>query len=52
MPRKGYKSITVNDTFYDYYFKRFETQKKKLARKGIYSFSNYFVACVEGSILP
>ncbi len=52
MPAKGFKSITIKDTVYDYYFKRFESQKKELARKGINNFSNYFVACVEGSILP
>lgn len=52
MPVKGFKSITIKDTVYDYYFKRFEAQQKELALKGINNFSSYFVACVDGSILP
>lgn len=51
MPAKGFKIITIKDTVYDYYFKRFEARKDELSLKGINNFSSYFVACIEGSIL-
>jgi len=52
MPAKGFKSLTIKDTVYDYYFKLFEARKTELALKGINNFSSYFVACMKRDILP
>jgi len=52
MPVKGFKSITIKDTVYDYYFKKFDARKDELALKGINNFSSFFVACMKRDILP
>jgi len=52
MPVKGFKTITIKDTVYDYYFKLYDARKEQLALKGISSFSNYFIACLKRDITP
>jgi len=45
MPRKGYKSITVKQNVYDYFFNEWSKVKEEYAiKKGIRSFSA-FVSC-------
>jgi hypothetical protein len=42
MPAKGFKSITVRDDVYDYFWKRWKRDEKRLRREqGITSFSGY-----------
>jgi hypothetical protein len=42
MPRKGYKSITVKQTVYDYFFNEYGKVKEEYAiKKGIRSFSGF-----------
>jgi len=42
MPAPGFKSITVKDDVYGYFFKKWKKEQKKLRReKGITSFSGY-----------
>lgn len=42
MPRKGYKSITVTDKVYDYFYKEYVKVKDEYAiKKGVRSFSAY-----------
>ncbi len=44
MPRKGYKTITVTDSIYDYFMEQYKKQKLELERKGINSFSGFVTA--------
>jgi hypothetical protein len=42
MPRKGYKSITVKQNIYDYFYQEYSKNREKLEIKdGIHSFSAY-----------
>jgi hypothetical protein len=42
MPRKGYKSITVTEKVYDYFYQEYSKVKEEYAiKKGIRSFSAY-----------
>lgn len=42
MPRKGYKSITVSQKVYDYFYKEYVKVKEEYAiKKGIRSFSAF-----------
>jgi hypothetical protein len=42
MPRKGYKSITVREEVYDFFFNEWlKVRKEYILKKGISSFSGY-----------
>jgi len=41
MPQKGYKTITVKETVYQYFWKQWQKEKADLEIKGIRSFSAY-----------
>jgi hypothetical protein len=41
MPRKGFKTITVKENVYDYFFKEWQERRQELEVKGIRSFSGY-----------
>ena len=42
MPAKGFRTITVREDVYDYFFKEYDKNKTNLAvKKGITSFSGY-----------
>jgi len=41
MPRKGYKSITVKQHVYEYFYNEYSKVKEEYAIKGVNSFSGY-----------
>ena len=43
MPGKGYRSITISEDVYDKFEEIYLENKKKMAKKGINSFSGFFV---------
>ena len=46
-PKKGYRSITVKDDVYDYFFKEWLKVKEEYAiKKGVRSFSAYVTYCL------
>src|SRR5919197_6113506 len=51
MPKPGYKSITVSENVYKHFFKVYEEKNKKLAIKGIRSFSGYLTSMMEEMML-
>jgi hypothetical protein len=51
LPKPGYKSITVTEHVYKYFFKVYEKNKKGLEIKGIRSFSGYLTSMMEEMML-
>lgn len=47
MPKAGFKSITLSETVYDKFFEVYQTNKSKLAMKGVNSFSGYVTSMLE-----
>ena len=41
MPRKGFKTITVREEVYDYFWNLWQKNKEKYIRQGITSFSGF-----------
>ena len=41
MPRKGFKTITVKENVYNYFFNEWKERRQELEVKGIRSFSGY-----------
>ena len=41
MPRKGWKSITVKEEVYDYFWDLWQKNKEEYRKKGITSFSGF-----------
>lgn len=41
MPRKGFRSITVRDSVYDYFEKLWRAEEAEYRLKGVSSFSGY-----------
>jgi len=41
VPAKGFKSITVKEEVYDYFWQRWQQEKEKYRKQGITSFSGF-----------
>ena len=46
MPKEGFKSFSLNEKIYDYWFKNYLKNKEKLKMKGISSFSSYLIKII------
>jgi len=44
LPREGFKSLTLPEDVYDYWFDEFKKNKSELRKYGVNSFSGYIVS--------